>query len=84
LVVHPNLWVREQAKEYLRMVLEENPPSHAYYLLCEIFEPPFPLEPKHLIDSLLLPTPLQEEEVDFADRVIKKTKKRGPTYDLFS
>jgi hypothetical protein len=43
LVVHPHLWVREQAKDYLRMVLEENSPSRVYYLLYDIFEAPLPL-----------------------------------------
>lgn len=68
LIIHPHLWVREQAKEYLDMCLQENPPPRVFFLFREVFQPPFPLQPKDIVDNILLPQPLLDSEVDFARR----------------
>ena len=37
MVIHPHLWVRDQAKEYMEMCLEENPPTRIFFLFREVF-----------------------------------------------
>lgn len=65
------------------MCLEENPPTRIFLLFREIFEPPFPLQPKDIIDDILLPHPLLDNEVDFSKKKIKDSRKIGLTEKLF-
>ena len=82
MILHPHLWVQEQAKEYLGMCLMENPPTRMFTLLRETFEPPFPLQPQDMIDNILLPRPLTESEVDFGKKILKD-RKIGLTEKIF-
>lgn len=60
LVIHPHVWVRESARDYIAMCLDKNPPTRIFFLFREIFAPPFPLQPKDMTDNILLPEPLLE------------------------
>lgn len=75
MVIHPHLWVQSAAKQFIEMCLNENPPTRMFFLLREVFWPPFPLQPKDIIDDVLLPKPLIESEVDFVKKSLISEKK---------
>jgi hypothetical protein len=55
MVMHSHLWVSEQAKLYLAMMIERNIPHHAFFMLREVFAAQFPILPKDMTDGILLP-----------------------------
>lgn len=81
-VLNPSKWVRDEAIAYMRMCLNEYPPTKNYFFFKDILEPPFPLKPEDIDDEFLLPPPLKDSDVDWRERKVKNPQ-RSPTIALF-
>jgi len=47
-VINPSKWVRDSALNYIKMCLNEYPPTKNFFFFKDIFAAPFPLKPEDI------------------------------------
>lgn len=82
-VINPNKWVRDEAIAYIRMCLQDYPPTKSYFFFKDIFEPPFPLKPEDVEEEVLLPLPLRDTDIDLRERKVR-VEQANLTINLFT